>query len=410
MTRVLVVDDSRFIRTVVGDALAAAGYDVETAADGDSAIDAVATDPPDVITMDVEMPGVDGIEAVDRIMATEPTPIVMLSVHTESGADATMDALDRGAMAVLEKPTPGESQTLSDLTDDVVETVDDLASASTSALALARTSAAAHRSRSNRAVSSGPTSGAGAGGGSTTRSATSAGDGPAGPVTTDRSTEPTTSWADVDVEVESAPDPDPTIIVGASTGGPRIVDGLLRTVPRELNARFVIVQHMPGGFTERFADRLDQTSDYDVREAAPEDRVTAGEAVVAPGTRHLDVTAVTPDGVDLEHSPAPRVHGVRPAIDVTMESAAATAADGLVGVVLSGMGRDGARGIEAIRDAGGATFAQDEASSPVFGIPKQAIETGAVDEVVPAGSLPARLVGAVTGDAGGVTSGGETNG
>lgn len=409
MTRVLVVDDSRFIRSVVGDALASAGYDVETAADGEAAVEAVSTHSPDVITMDVEMPGMGGIEAVERIMAADPTPIVMLSVHTESDADATMDALDRGAMAVLAKPAGDGSRSLTDLTDEVLETVDELASASTSALALARTSAAAHRSRATRTVTSKSNAGTGSSGGSTTRQLSSTGDRPVGPATTGRSTDSTTTWSEADLSVETAPDPEPTIIVGASTGGPRIVEGLLRSVPRELGARFIVVQHMPRGFTERFAERLDQTSDYAVREAAPEDVASAGEVVVAPGDRHLEVTGVTADAVALEHSSAPRVHGVRPAIDVTMRSAAETDADGLVGVVLSGMGHDGARGIEAIGAAGGRTFAQDEGSSPVFGIPKQAIETGAVDEVVSAESLPARLVAALTDD-NRVTSGGETNG
>lgn len=410
MTRVLVVDDSQFIRTVVGDALESAGYDVETAADGESAIEAVSRRSPDVVTMDVAMPGLGGIEAVDRIMAADPLPIVMLSAHTESGADATMDALDRGAMAVIEKPTTGESRSLSDLTDEIVETVEELATASTSALALAQTSAAAHRSRSSRITPSETSSGGRSAGGSATRSSISTSEHPVGPATTGNSTDRPSSRSGAELSVESVPDPEPTIIVGASTGGPRIVEDLLRTLPRELNARLVVVQHMPGGFTERFAERLDQTSDYAVREAASGDRVSGGEAVVAPGNRHLRITAVGDAAISLEYSTAPRVHGVRPAIDVTMESAAETSADGLVGVVLSGMGSDGARGIEAIRDAGGLTFAQDEGSSPVFGIPKQAIETGAVDEIVSAQSLPARLVDAVTNGDNRATSGGEING
>src|SRR6056297_1026255 len=311
MTRALVVDDSRFMRTVIGDALEEAGYHVHRAIDGEAALEAVETFAPDVVTMDVEMPGIDGIDAVDRIMAERPTPIVMLSAHTEDGADATMEALDRGAMAVIAKTSDDPSRTLSDLTDDIVDTVTELASASTSALALAQTTAAANRSRARlQGMASQPS---GAGGGTTvvqpsvqarSREVTAS-----TPDNLGRSAGLTSPCSKATLTVESPPEVEPTILVGASTGGPRIVEHLLDSVPRSLRARFVVVQHMPGGFTERFARRLDTVSEYAVREADEVDYVTAGEAVVAPGESHLEVTSANEDGVAVEHSPGSRIHG-----------------------------------------------------------------------------------------------------
>ena len=369
MTHVLVVDDSRFVRTVVGDALESAGYEVETAADGESAVEAAASIEPDVVTMDVEMPGMGGIEAVDRIMSTNPTAVLMLSAHTKAGAEATLDALDRGAIDVLEKPDGTGSEALGHMVDPVVERVDELANADVSTLALAQTTAAANRARAGRHKRAVPAGG---------KEVETPIDGP--------------------IAVDDRTVDNPTIVVGASTGGPKIVERVFSRLPPSLEAKVVVVQHMPAGFTSRFADRLDANSEYRVREAADGDRVKPGEAVVAPGGYHLETVANDDDELVVEHDDGPRIHGVRPSIDVTMESAAEVVTDPLAAVVLTGMGRDGARGIEAIKTVGGRTIAQDEETSPVFGIPKQAIETGAVDEVVPADELVESVVDAFRED------------
>ncbi|MFC6767928.1 response regulator, partial [Natrinema soli] len=151
MTRALVVDDSRFMRTVIGNALGKAGYEVETAANGADGVVLASTFDPDVVTMDVEMPEMGGIDAVERIMATNPTMILMLSVHTERGTEATLDALERGAVDFLHKPDGSDSRNIAHLTDEVVAKVDDLAEANVSSVALARATAAAHSTRSGRA-------------------------------------------------------------------------------------------------------------------------------------------------------------------------------------------------------------------------------------------------------------------
>lgn len=364
MTRVLVVDDSRFVRSIVGDALEDAGYVVETVADGDEAVETVASFDPDVVTMDLEMPGTDGTEAVDRIMSTNPTSILLVSAHAENRPEASLDALERGAVDVLQKPDGSDSGSISQFVESFVEKVTEIANANVSTLALAQATAVAHRTRSKRrgrAV-------------------------PAGVQEADAGPDP--------IDVDEPCLDDPTIVVGASTGGPRVVERLVERLPPSLGAKLLIVQHMPEAFTDRFAARLDAISDYDVREANDGDLIGAGDALVAPGGRHMEVDSAVGGTVRVRLSSDDRINGVRPSIDVTMRTAAERVSDPLCGVVLTGMGRDGARGIEAIKEAGGRTFAQDERSSPVFGIPRQAIETGAVDEVVPADRLADRLVDA----------------
>lgn len=395
MTRVLVVDDSGFMRTVIGNALTEAGYDVETATNGSEAIEAVAAYDPDVVTMDVEMPELGGIDAVERIMATNPTLILMLSVHTEEGTEATLDALERGAVDFLHKPDGADGRTVSHLTDDVVAKVDELADANVSSIALARASAAAYATRSNQEAATGR---AVAGSGSDTRVGSGGGPrtSPDGPAVGRRTGTELDDFPPVELEGDYAADP--TVVLGASTGGPKIVERLFEQVPIELDAKVLVVQHMPAGFTERFAERLDTRSEYDVREAADGESVRPGEAVIAPGDAHMEVRSNVNGRLRVRLDDGERLHGVRPAIDVTMRTAAERVTDPLCGAVLTGMGRDGADGIEAIHAAGGRTIAQDEATSPVFGIPCQAIQTGCVDEIAPAPDLVQAIVDAFDTD------------
>ena len=389
MTCVLVVDDSQFMQTVVGNALTAAGYDVCTARTGDEALELVEANEPDVITMDVEMPGMGGLEAVERIMSRNPTPILMLSAHTERGAKATLEALERGALDFLPKSASSSEQNIAHLADAVVEKVDALSEATVSSLALARATAAVHATK--RQVPDpdrhAPVSSVTAGG--------------ANPATASPRTSRRVSGADTPgtkTPVEGPLLEHPTIVIGASTGGPKIIERVVAGLPSALEAKVLIVQHMPPDFTKRLADRLNSASEYDVREASDGDRVRAGDVVIAKGGHHLTVTDNDGGALEVALTSGPRVHGVRPSIDVTMETAAETVTDPLCGVVLTGMGKDGAAGIEAINAAGGHTIAQDEATSPVFGIPRQAIETGCVDEVVPASALVDRIVDAFTTD------------
>ncbi|WP_276253774.1 chemotaxis-specific protein-glutamate methyltransferase CheB [Halomontanus rarus] len=422
MTQILVVDDSQFMRTVIGNALSEAGYDVETAADGHEAVRLAATIDPDVVTMDVEMPGMSGIDAVERIMATNPTSIVMLSAYTERGADATLDALERGAVDFLHKPDGSGSRNIAHLVDSVVETVDGLAEADVSSLALARASAAV-RSTETGTRSARVSTGAEYQAEAQARSQPEAEPEPELEPTVDSRSQSavTTTGSETASTVVSAVGPtatttttfegdgpycdDPTLIIGASTGGPKIIEHVLEELPVDLGAKVVVVQHMPADFTTRFADRLDKFTSYRVSEARDGARVESSQVVVAPGGTHLAVTNNVGGWLRVRFDDDDRINGVRPAIDVTMQTAADRVRDPLVGVVLTGMGKDGAAGIEAIKRAGGRTIAQDEATSPVFGIPRQAIETGCVDEVAPADELVDRICAAFR-----TKTDGETNG
>ncbi|MFC7232241.1 chemotaxis-specific protein-glutamate methyltransferase CheB [Saliphagus sp. GCM10025308] len=397
MTGVLVVDDSQFMRTVVGNALDTAGYDVRTADTGEAALEAVTTDDAiDVITMDVEMPGMGGIEAVERIMTHDPTPILVLSAHTEAGADATLEALERGALDVLQKPDGTGTQNLGHLTDAVVAKVDELSAAPVSALALARATAAVTATERRQVNATRSASGVSVHASASAGSTEVLESGNAGTLTARGPSTPPSM--DAPTPVDGASLDHPTIVIGASTGGPKIIERLLAHLPADLEAKVLIVQHMPADFTRRLATRLDAICAYDVFEASDGDRIDAGDVAIARGGQHLRVVNNVNGSLRVRLDDGERVHGVRPAIDVTMETAAARVVDPLCGVVLTGMGRDGAAGIEAIADAGGHTIAQDEATSPVFGIPQQAIRTGRVDEVVPAPALVDRIVSAFVTD------------
>ncbi|GAB3668796.1 chemotaxis-specific protein-glutamate methyltransferase CheB [Halopiger thermotolerans] len=444
MTRVLVVDDSQFFRTVVGNALGDAGYDVETADTGAEAVEVVtgateasdgnsspsnsSADPnaafvPDVVTMDVEMPDMNGIEAVERIMMAAPTPVIMASAYTDADAAATLDALEAGAVDFLQKPDGSGSRNIAHFVDDLREKIDRLDGADVSALARPRTTDAERRSepdgrsrsRARSDADSRPRSGsarADRSNPSTVSAARTQSQGetavesiaPAAPETkpeTDARPTAANAAAHTDdsasaVSFDGADDGTrgPTIVVGASTGGPKIVERLFARLPIALGATVLVVQHMPADFTGRFADRLDAMGPYAVREAGDGDRIGPGEAVVAPGDAHLEVGADFGDSLRVRLVEERDDRGIRPSIDVAMETAADRVDGPLCGVVLTGMGDDGAAGIEAIKAAGGRTIAQDEATSPVFGIPCQAIETGCVDSIAPASAIVDEIVAA----------------
>lgn len=395
MTSVLVVDDSQFMRTVIGNLLSDHGYEVYSARDGEQALDAVEKHDPDIVTMDVVMPGVDGIEAVERIMKRQPTPILMLSAHTKEGADATFEALSKGAVDFLAKPGGEVSVDIGSLEDRLVETVDAVADADLTSIARERTaetatSVASTAAADSETVTSGASTGASQPDGP--ESTTSSPSTPAGPKTVPRPTESDRTYVDR-----------PTVIIGASTGGPKIVEQVLAKLPADLDARVLVVQHMPASFTDRLAARLDSVLEYDVSEASDGDRVDGGEILIAKGESHLEIAHYVNGRVRVRLTKKQRVHGVRPAIDVTMQTAADRIDDPIVGVVCTGMGKDGAAGIEAIAEAGGHTIAQDRTTSPVFGIPQQAIATGAVNDVLPAEEIPGGILDALSMD-------GDTNG
>jgi len=348
MTRAVVADDSHFMQSVISDILEEGGIEVVAQArNGKEAVAAVLKHSPDVVTMDVEMPEMNGIEAVERIMDEQPTPVLMLSAHTDENADVSFSALDRGAVDFFTKPGGEVSMEMSRLKDQLVEMVESVARADVGAESRSRP--ATHRQQTDTA-SSGPAA----------------------------------SYVD-----------NPTLLIGSSTGGPKMVEQVMSQLPLAAQFRVLIVQHMPGGFTERFADRIDSGSEYDVREAADGDRIGGGEALVGPGGKHMLVSNYHNGRLRVKLTEDPPVNSVRPAVDMTMSSAAEVVDDPMTGVILTGMGEDGAAGIKSIKAVGGATIAQDEETSAVFGMPKRAIETGYVDEVLPIDEIPDGIINTI---------------
>jgi len=323
---VLVVDDSAFMRGIVsrivaGDpSLVVAG----TARDGADAVQKALDLQPDVITMDVEMPVSNGIEATRKIMALRPTPIVMLSSLTRSGSQATVDALSAGAVDFVTKPAGAASRDLLDLQDAVLERI--------RAALLTRP-----RAPLPPPAAGGPCS-------------------VAGP-----SDEP--AW---------------TVLVGCSTGGPAALVELFSRLGT-VNARIAVVQHMPEGFTRPLAARLNRCSAVPVSEAGDGQLLKAGAAYIAPGGRHMRITHEFRVALD----DGPPLHGVRPSVDALFESAAKWAGPRVLGVILTGMGADGARGMALLKRAGGRTLVEDESTCVVCGMPRAALALGIVDRRAP---------------------------
>ncbi len=344
--RAVVVDDSHFMRTVVSDMLKEEGISVvETASDGKTGVECVIRHEPDVVTMDLEMPRMDGIEAVERIMKAQPTPILVLSAHASDGAELTFEAMDRGAVDFFEKPSGEISVGIKRQQTRLAKTVRSVASVDT----------------------------------------------PANVHTSAR-----TSGRPKHAALESECLREPTLVIGSSTGGPTVVTELLSELPVEANLRILIVQHMPDGFTARFAERLDQASEYEVREATDGARIGGGEALVAKGGKHLEVSGYGGGRIRVSLTEGEPVHNVRPAADITLQTAADRIDGPVTAAILTGMGSDGAAGAEAISAAGGAVLAQDEETSAVFGMPQRAIETGAVNEIRPREELATGVLDLIT--------------
>ncbi len=348
MIRVLVVDDSSFMRSAISRTLTASGQFevVGQAKDGRDAVKRVAELSPDVVSMDFNMPGMNGVEAIREIMAAKPTPIVMFSAHTAEGAQETLDALAAGAVDFLTKPAGEVSADLSKVQEELKRKLTAAASARMLAARPARPRAAPI--------------------------------GKAAPPSGSRGVAVTPTATSVLARL---------CVIGISTGGPAALSRILPDFPSDTRFGIVVVQHMPAHFTRALADRLDGMCALSVREAEAGDRPRPGLALIAPGDRHLEFDAkgaiVLTDG--------PPVHGCRPAVDLAMLSAARVYRQRTIGVVMTGMGKDGAAGALAIRAAEGRTFAQDEATSAIFGMPRAAIDAGAIEEVVPLDGIPARL-------------------
>ncbi|QZA81063.1 protein-glutamate methylesterase/protein-glutamine glutaminase [Deefgea piscis] len=343
MIKVMVVDDSAVIRQVVS-AVLNATVDirvVDSAPDPVYALEKMKKDWPDVLVLDVEMPRMDGITFLKQLMSEHPTAVVVLSSLTTQGSATAIEALRAGAVQVLAKSSLGVKQALLDDAASLVSAVRAAARAKVSLLKpKPDTPAIVVRPKlSADVVIAPPTQGAMI-------------------QTTER-----------------------IVLLGASTGGTQALEEVLKKLSRTCPP-IAIVQHMPPNFTESFAKRLDQLCDIDVREAKHGDRLLPGLALIAPGGKHLMIKRSGAQYlVDVVDGPLVSRHC--PSVDVLFRSGAKFAGRNAIGVIMTGMGDDGAKGLKEMQEAGGRTYAQDETSCVVFGMPKEAIKLGAADEVLP---------------------------
>lgn len=344
--RVLIVDDSIFMRKTLIKILGKEPEleiigEANTGADG---VRMAAELRPDVITMDVNMPGMDGIEATRRIMKDTPTPIVMLSTLTEEGSQTTMAALEAGAIDFIQKPTSGNILDLTGINNDLTRKM--MMAAQASVAAIRPIAAAAPRS--------------------------------AVPVL-----QPFIS------SVTSLPGaPVPIIAIGSSTGGPRVLTSIFQNFPSNFPAAVVVAQHMPAEYTKSMAERLNEISSLTVKEAVHGDVLAAGTALITPGGYDLEVMKSRL----IRLRPNEDKMAYIPSINLLFHSLAKHVARETIAVLLSGMGVDGAEGMKAIKEAGGYTLAQSERTCVVFGMPKAAIEMKCVDQVEDAEQMGAAIV------------------
>lgn len=344
--RVLVVDDSAVVRRTLSDVLAA-DPQIEimaTAANPFVAADRIAEEVPDVITLDIEMPGMDGLTFLEKIMTQHPIPVIICSSLAEEGAQSTLRALEYGAVDIIAKPRLGSRRFLEESSAILCEAV--------KAAARARIRPYVPR----RAVEP--------------------------KLTADAILSPPTS-----AMLETT---EKVIVIGASTGGTEALRALLEGLPADAPG-IVIVQHMPEVFTRAFANRLDGLCRISVKEAETNDTVLRGGALIAPGNHH---TLLKRSGARyfVEIKDGPLVCRHRPSVDVLFRSAARYAGANAVAVILTGMGDDGARGMLEMKQAGATTIAQDEATSVVWGMPNEAIKRGAVDFVLPLDAIAGSML------------------
>ncbi len=342
--RVLVVDDSAFMRKVLetifnaDDQLQVVGQ----AKDGREAVALAESLKPDVIAMDINMPHMDGLQATAQIMTTNPKPIVIVSSESREGASSTLKALELGAIEFVAKPSSGIDLDMNSVKEELLRKV--------RMAAKVRVVRTASRLASTLQANNGSA--------------------PA-------HAKPAAPRASVSVGAEQR---FPVVVLAASTGGPATVMRLAPGFTKDFPAAVILVQHMPAAFTSQYAAQLEEFTEIRVKEAEANDSLQPGVLYICPGGQHL---RVSPTGRIQLDNVTGRLNGYLPNIDLTLESVAAFAGPMGIAAILTGMGNDGAAGSKAIKAAGGIVLAQDEATSVIFGMPSEAIKTGAVEQVLP---------------------------
>lgn len=345
IVKVLVVDDSAFMRKVISDILNSdRGIQVvDTAKNGQEAIEKAKSLNPDVITLDVEMPVMDGLTCLKKILANKYVPVVMLSGLTREGAQDTIKALEYGAVDFITKPRnifdiSGEEKKL-----ELIEKV-----------RIAKNAVRLKQDKKRKNLF---------------------------------------NFNKQKLDVEKSTQLNNIIAIGTSTGGPRALQDVIPLIPGNIPAAFVIVQHMPAGFTRSLAERLNSLSELTVKEAEDGEPLMPGYAYIAPGDYHMLFDRCMDGSIKIKLLQSPPVGGHRPSVNVMMKSLSDTGMNNIIAVIMTGMGGDGSEGVKALKDKNKSyIIAQDEKSCVVYGMPKVAVQTGAVDAIVPLKEIAREIV------------------
>ncbi len=334
--KVLIVDDSAFIRKILKDILESdnAIEVVSTAKNGKEAIDFLKSNNIDVITLDVEMPVMDGLETLRQIMKTKYTPVVMLSSLTKDGAEMTFKALDLGAVDFIAKPSNVFKMGTTDIQDNIINKIKEASNIKSNKLLKDK----------NEEF---------------------------------RESKPSFVRAYNDEQITKI------IAIGTSTGGPRALQEVLSNISPLIKAPVLIVQHMPKGFTKSLAERLNTISPINVKEAEDDEILQNGTAYIAPGDRHLNIKQLSKTKYKIKLDDGPNISGHKPSVDALFESLCKEADSQIMSVIMTGMGSDGSKGMKCLKETK-KTFniAEDESSCVVYGMPKSAVATGTVDKSV----------------------------
>lgn len=351
--KVLIVDDSAVVRQVLTGLLdGVSGIKVIGAApDPIFAMKRMESEWPDVIVLDIEMPRMDGVTFLKKLMSEHPTPVVICSTLTEKGAEVTMQAMSAGAVDIITKPKVNLRNFLQESKTNIIDVIK---------------AAAGSRPRIIKSN-------------------------PATPARVAANTDGVLSASPLKPMIQTT---DRVVVIGTSTGGTQALEYLFTQLPRSAPP-IVVVQHMPEHFTAAFAKRLDGICQVTIKEAAQNDRALPGLVLIAPGGKHMLLQRSGAQyRVDVKDGPLVSRH--RPSVDVLFRSSAQSAGANAVGIILTGMGDDGAHGMKEMHDAGALTIAQDEASCVVYGMPKEAVKLGAVDGILPLSAIPQLIMQAPT--------------
>lgn len=343
MIKVLVVDDSALIRRILTDILNK-DKDISvigTAKNGKEALEKIALLKPDIITLDIEMPIMDGMTTLKHIVSKYKLPVIMISTLSQEGAEMTLRALDEGAIDFLAKPNNVFRLNQQEVIEEIIEKIKSSSNLKPSIQKPKNKIIPSNKSNSRENIGN------------------------------DR-------FKNI-------------VVIGSSTGGPRALQSLMSNIPRDVDASIVIVQHMPAKFTNSLAERLDSISEISIKEAEDGDVLKKGWGYIAPGDYHMRIKSINGQLI-VKLNQEPKVMGLRPTVDILMESVAIIQNYSKIGVILTGMGSDGSKGILQMKKNKAYTIAQNEDSSVVYGMPRAAIETGGIDEVLALNEIPNKII------------------